>query len=391
MPFAFSPKSELFRLLRVCGLVLLLACAFHNVGAQTVVGRISGTIKDAAGAVIPGATVSVTNASTNLVRTATADGEGFYTLTNLPVGTYTVSAESQGFKRAEQAGVALTADARLTIDLTLEPGQVTETVQVASALGETVNTTSGEVARVIDSQQVQNLALNGRNYIQLLSLVPGVAQTTDDQLELSTSLATNQQSINGNRGQMTNMTVDGGTNLQSGSNASQINNVGIDFIDEVKIQTANFSAEYGRNSGAQVNVVTKSGGNQFHGSAFEFLRNDKLDARNFFAPVRPPLRYNDYGYSFGGPIKKDKFFFFGGQEWKKIRRLAAPVVRTVTKLAELNGDFSFRLRGADGIVGTADDGLLKDPSSTQPCTTSNRPGASAAQTSRSETSSPPPA
>src|SRR5256714_1849730 len=173
---------------------------------------------------------------------------------------------------------------------------------------------------------------------------------------------------------MTNMTVDGGTNLQSGSNASQINNVGIDFIDEVKIQTANFSAEYGRNAGAQVNVVTKSGTNDFHGSTFEYVRNDKLDARNFFAPVRPPLRYNDFGYSFGGPIKKDKFFFFGGQEWKKIRRLAAPVVRTVPTLAELNGDFSFRLRGADGIVGTADDGVLKDPSSTLPCTASNRAG-----------------
>src|SRR5205085_9020678 len=157
MPFAFKLRADLFRLLGVCGVVLMLACAVQSVGAQTVVGRISGTIKDATGAVIPGATVSVTNASTNLVRTATADGEGFYTLTNLPVGTYMVSAESQGFKRAEQAGVALTADARLTIDLTLEPGQVTETVQVASALGETVNTTSGEVARVIDSQQVENL------------------------------------------------------------------------------------------------------------------------------------------------------------------------------------------------------------------------------------------
>src|SRR5205085_1668451 len=187
---------------------------------------------------------------------------------NLPVGTYTVVAEREGFKKAGQFDVALTADARLTVDLTLETGQVSEMVQVTSALGETVNTTSGEVARVIDSQQVQNLALNGRNYIQLLSLVPGVALTTDDQLELSTSLATNTQSINGNRGQMTNMTVDGGTNLQSGSNASQINNVGLDFIDEVKIQTANFSAEYGRNAGSQVNVVTKSGTNEFHGSGF---------------------------------------------------------------------------------------------------------------------------
>jgi hypothetical protein len=339
-----------------------------SVCAQTVVGRISGTVKDVTGGVVPNATITVINNANNLVRTATTDENGFYTVTNLPVGDYMVAAEQKGFKKVVQADNALTADARLTIDLTLEPGEVTETVQVSTSVGETVNTTSGEVARVIDSQQVQNLALNGRNYIQLLSLVPGVALTTDDQLELSTSLATNTQSINGNRGQMTNMTVDGGTNLQSGSNASQINNVGIDFIDEVKVQTANFSAEYGRNSGAQVNVVTKSGGNDFHGSAFEFVRNDALDARNSFAPIRPPLHYNDFGYSIGGPIKKDKLFFFGGQEWKKIRRLANPVVRTVPTLAELNGDFSFRLRGPDGTVGNADDGVLKDPTSTKACT-----------------------
>jgi hypothetical protein len=291
---------------------------------------------------VPGATVSATNVANNLVRTVNTDDDGFYTVTNLPVGTYNVAVERTGFKHAVQENLALSADARLTVDFTLEAGGITETVQITTSAGETVNTTSGEVARVIDSQQVQNLALNGRNYIQLLTLIPGVALTTDDQLELSTSLATNTQSVNGNRGQMTNMTVDGGSNLQSGSNASQINNVGIDYIQEVKVQTANFSAEYGRNSGAQVNVVTKSGGNDFHGSAFEFLRNDRLDARNFFAPVRPPLRYNDFGYSFSGPIQKDKLFFFGGQEWKKIRRLAAPKVLTVPTLAELNGDFSGR-------------------------------------------------
>ena len=116
---------------------------------------------------------------------------------------------------------------------------------------------------MIDQQQVQNLALNGRNFIQLLSFVPGVALLNDDQLELTTSLATNNQSINGNRGQTNNVTIDGGFNLQSGSNASQINNLGIDYIQEVKIQTSNFSAEYGRNSGAQVSLVTRSGGNDF--------------------------------------------------------------------------------------------------------------------------------
>src|SRR5688572_3743961 len=367
-------RQPLLWLSQICGVLLLALVAYPGVHAQTVVGRISGTVQDANGANVPNATVKIINSATNAERTVTTDENGFYTVTNLPVGTYTIEAEQKGYKKALVSGQNVTADARLTVDLRLEAGEVSETVEIVAAAGETVNTTSGEVARVIDRQQVQNLALNGRNYIQLLSLVPGVALLNDDQLELTTSLATGNQSINGNRGQTNNVTVDGGFNLQSGSNASQINNVGIDYIQEVKIQTSNFSAEYGRNSGAQVSLVTRSGGNDFHGSAFEFIRNDKLDARPFFAPVRPMLRFNNFGYSFGGPIFKDKLFFFGGQEWKYIRRLSNAQRRTVPSLAELNGDFSFRLRGADGIVGTNDDGLLRDPNSTQPCTAANRAG-----------------
>ncbi len=342
-------------------LLILIIVASQNAFAQTVVGRISGTVQDANGAVIPNATVKVINSANNSERTATTDENGFYTITNLPVAIYTIEAEAKGYKKALISGQSVTADARLTVDMKLEVGEVSETVEIVGAAGETVNTTSGEVSRVIDQQQVQNLALNGRNYIQLLSFVPGVALLNDDQLELTTSLATNNQSINGNRGQTNNVTIDGGFNLQSGSNASQINNLGIDYIQEVKIQTSNFSAEYGRNSGAQVSLVTRSGGNDFHGSAFEFLRNDKFDARSFFAPVRPTLRFNNFGYSFGGPIVKDKLFFFGGQEWKYIRRLSAAQRRTVPSLAELNGNFSVRLRGPDGLVGTADDGVLRDP------------------------------
>ena len=359
---------------QICGVLLLAFVTFSSAQAQTVVGRISGTVQDSNGASVPNATVRVINKATNAERVVTSDENGFYTVTNLPVGTYTIEAEQKGYKKALVSGQNVTADARLTLDLKLEAGEVSETVEIVASGGETVNTTSGEVSRVVDRQQVQNLALNGRNYIQLLSLVPGVALLNDDQLELTTSLATNNQSINGNRGQTNNVTVDGGFNLQSGSNASQINNVGIDYIQEVKIQTSNFSAEYGRNSGAQVSLVTRSGSNDFHGSAFEFLRNDKLDARSFFAPVRPSLRFNNFGYSFGGPIIKDKLFFFGGQEWKYIRRLSSAQRRTVPTLAELNGDFSFRLRGADGIVGTNDDGLLRDPNSALPCTTANRAG-----------------
>ena len=354
-----SRLSQLSLKVFVAALLLISACL--PASGQTVLGRISGTIQDPNGAAIPNATITVTNTANNLVRTGTADQNGFYTITNLPVGTYTVEAEQKGFKKGVIAGQNVTADARLTVDLTLEAGEVSETVQIVASGGETVNTTSGEVSRVIDRQQVQNLALNGRNYIQLLSLVPGVALLNDDQLELTTSLATGNQSINGNRGQTNNVTIDGGFNLQSGSNASQINNLGIDYIQEVKIQTSNFSAEYGRNSGAQVSLVTRSGGNSFHGSAFEFLRNDKLDARSFFAPIRPTLRFNNFGYSIGGPIIKNKFFFFGGQEWKYIRRLSNAQRRTIPALAELDGNFRQRLAGRDGIPGTPDDSVLRDP------------------------------
>ncbi|PYS79028.1 MAG: TonB-dependent receptor [Acidobacteria bacterium] len=326
-----------------CAVLLLLACCAVHLGAQTIVGRISGTVKDATGAVVPAATVTVTNTATNLTRTAMTDEDGFYTVTNLPVGTYTVVAERQGFKKAGQSDISLTADARLTVDLALEAGQVTETVQVTSSGGgETVNTTSGEVARVVDKRQVQELALNGRNYMQLVTLIPGSVILDEDQLALTTSLSISQAAINGNRPNYNNLTVDGGFNMDSGSNNSQVNNVGIDFIQEVKIQTSNFSAEYGRNSGAAINIVTRGGGNAFHGSAFEFFRNDKLDARRFFAPVRANLRFNNFGWNFNGPIKKDKFFFFGGQEWKYIRQLSDATRRTLPTRAERAGDFSAR-------------------------------------------------
>ncbi len=375
--------------------------AFVTAYGQTNVGRISGTVTDTSGGTLQGAIVKVTNDATAVSRTTMTDDNGFYVITNLLPGNYTISVEQQGFKKAIQSNHTLVADGRLTVDITLEPGAISESVLVTSANAETINKTSGEVARVIDTEQVQNLALNGRNYLQLTTLIPGAPLLTDDPLALMTDLGVNQP-INGNRGNANMLTVDGGFNLDSGSNNSQINNVGIDFIQEVKIQTSNFSSEYGRTSGAAINVVTRSGGNQFHGSLFEFVRNDKFDANNFFnnargrftdnpnakAPDvkvasndprlgkevvgRPALRYNNYGFSFGGPIIKDKFFFFGGMEWKSIRRFTASTPRTLPTRAERLGDFSFRLRGTDGIVGTADDGVIRDPQKTGTCSTTNR-------------------
>jgi len=341
-------------------LLILLGAAISSSG-QTIFGRISGTVKDSNGGAVPNANVTITNAATNLVRTVTTDEDGFYTATNLPVGTYTILVVRDGFKKTQQAGVVLAADARLTQDVTLEIGQLTETVQISSSVGETVNTTSGEVARVVDQRQVQNLALNGRNYMQLVTLIPGAAILDEDQLTLTTSLSISQAAVNGNRPNYNSLSVDGGFNMDSGSNNSQVNNVGIDFVQEVKIQTSNFSAEYGRNAGAAINIVTRGGGNSYHGSAFEFLRNDKLDARLFFSPVKAKLRFNNFGWNFNGPIKKDKLFFFVGQEYKRIRLDSAPAKRSLPTRAERLGDFSVRLRGPDGVVGTADDGVLRNP------------------------------
>ncbi len=263
-----NSASQNFSVARIAALLLLMVCGSLTIQGQTNFGRISGTVKDTNGGALPNANVIITDLAKNLVRTATTDSDGFYTVTNLPVGAYSVAAERTGFKRASQSGIAVTADARLTVDVTLEPGQVTETVQISTIAGETVNTTSGEVARVVDKRQVQNLALNGRNYMQLVTLIPGAAILDENQLALTTSLSISQASINGNRPNYNSLSVDGGFNMDSGSNNSQVNNVGVDFIEEVKIQTSNFSAEYGRNAGASVNIVTRGGGNSYHGTAF---------------------------------------------------------------------------------------------------------------------------
>ena len=371
-------------------LIALLTAATLNAGclpgvsgavrAQTNFGRISGAVKDPSGAVIHDAKVTVANQATGLNRTVTTDESGFFVVTNLPVGDYSVTVEKDGFKKATGTGYTLVADGRLTVDFALETGAISDTINVTASTGETINTTSGELSRVVDQSQVQDLALNGRNYMQLTTLIPGVPLLIDDQLGMMTSLSVNQP-INGSRGNANLLSVDGGFNLDSGSNNSQINNVGIDFIREVKIQTSNFSAEYGRNSGASINIVTRSGSNGIHGSAFEFLRNDKLDANSFFnnaagrftdnpkalAPdvivpsgdprlgnpvvARPALRYNDFGFSIGGPIIKDKLFFFGGMEWKLIRRSTGTTRRTLPTRAERRGDFTLRT-GTLNLPGT---------------------------------------
>lgn len=331
--------SRSFLNLRLFGLALGLVLLDRSLSAQTSFGRISGQIADASGAAVADAKVTIENTGTKALRTIESDTNGSYVITQLPIGDYIVKAEREGFTAQSRSGLAIVADARLTVDFKLEVGNVTETVEVKGS-AETLNTVSGELARVIDTKQVLNTPLNGRNYSQLLTLIPGAAVTNPDQFSVTTSLSATNANINGNRSDTSNLTVDGAFNLVAGSNGSLMNNVGPDFIQEVKIQTSNFSAEYGRMAGVAFNVVTKNGTNEFHGSAFEFFRNDKLDARNFFSPQKNPLRFNDFGYSLGGPIRKDKLFFFVGEEWKRLRQRTTPTRQTVPSNAQLNGIFA---------------------------------------------------
>lgn len=342
-------------------LIVILCCSVP-VFSQSITGRISGTVTDSTGAVVPGITITATNEATGESRVVQTDAQGFYVLLSLLPGSYKVTAEKAGFKKLVKTGNTLTADGRLTSDFVLEAGEVSEAVEIV-AESNTVNTVSGESARTIDGGQVRELALNGRNYMQLTTLIPGAPAMSDDQLGLMTSLSI-AQNINGSRNNANTTTIDGTLNAVSGSYGSQINNVGIDFVQEVEIKSSNFSAEYGRKSGASINVVTRRGTNEYHGSAWEFLRNDAFDANSFTNNANnlknPPLRYNNFGWSLGGPIKKDKLLFFAGMEWKYIRRTADKRA-TLPTLAELTGDFSQRLKGPDGIVGNDDDGVLRNP------------------------------
>src|SRR6267143_254075 len=269
--------------------ILSMVWVVDPAAGQNIFGRIAGTVTDSQGGVVTGVKITIVNEETKLERQTTTDSNGYYVASDLPVGAYSVIAEQSGFKTLKKTGNDLSAGARLTVDLSLPLGEISQRIEVAD-VAETVNTTSGELARTIDSNEVKDVALTGRNYMQLLSLIPGVAIQTDDELNLTTSLATNNQSVNGNRNDSNSLSVDGGFNLDSGSNSS---------------------------------------------------RNNVLDARDPTpGAVKGPLRFNDFGWDFGGPIKRGKLFFFAGEEWKRIRRFANAATRNLPTAAEINGDFS---------------------------------------------------
>ena len=301
----------MYRLVSRVAIVISLAvlCTTNYLSAQTLFGRISGTVSDQTGSVVAGAKVIVTNTDNQSARAVVTDDKGFYVAENLSIGPYSVVVDHPGFKRTEQAGFQVVADGHVTANLQLQVGDSAQTIEVVDSMGASLNTVSGEVAHVVDKQQVDNLALNGRNYMELLTLVPGVTVTNPDTFGVNTSLSATNQVVNGHRSNQNNMTVDGVGNLDAGANGSLINNVSPDFMQEVKIQTSNFSAQYGRSTGAAFNIVTKNGTDRFHGGTFEYFRNDALDARNFFSPNVTELRYKRFRLESGRSAQERQTLF----------------------------------------------------------------------------------
>jgi len=328
--------------LQTCALLwICLLLAGLPALAQQETATITGVVQDPSGAVIPGANVRLTNLGTNIASTTMTGETGFYTVTNLKPGAYSVTVEKQGFKKFVQSGVTLQVNQAARLDITLQLGAQAEIVEV-TAEAPLVETESANRGAVIDQRKILDLPLNGRDYNQLALLSPGVLQATP-RFGFPALQFKGAFNANGNRVFMNAFLLDGLDNV-SYSNSYRGENVqvvqpSIDALQEFKIQTSNYSAEFGRSAGAVINATIKSGTNAYHGTVYEFLRNDKVDARNFFAAAKPERRRNQFGASIGGPILHNKTFFFGDYEGLRDRD-GQVYIRSVPTAAMKRGDFS---------------------------------------------------
>jgi Carboxypeptidase regulatory-like domain len=324
----------------VCSIALFICPLLHGQAN----GSFFGTVSDKTGSVVTGTRVTVTSEATGLAREAKTDDTGHYLIPLLPVGNFKIRVESQGFKPVEQSDVRLQVNEQRELDFTLVPGAVTEQVEV-SATEVAVQTSNPSLGQVITSQQVADLPLNGRDFVQLATLTPGTVQETNPNSffnggpssEVSTR-GSYSLSVGGSRAQSTDWLFDGNDNNELTAGGISIL-PSIDAIQEFKVLTYNYSAEYGTRAGPTVLVTTKSGSNQFHGSLFEFFRNTSLDARSFFASSREKFNLNQFGGALGGPIRKEKTFFFIDYQGRRQRK-GIPFVGLIPTPAMKNGDYS---------------------------------------------------
>ncbi len=317
------------RLLSICLLPLAILAALPALtSAQEITGTIVGKATDQSGAVLPGVIVVARHHGTGLSRETTTADDGGFTLSYLPIGTYDVTFTLSGFKTFSAKAIELHVNDRIQIDGSLSVGQLSEVVEVIGS-SPLIQATSA-VQNLMGPTQVQELPLNNRNFVQLATLVPGVNSSLPDEVGIGLA-STISLSIGGNRRNSVNWLVDGATIVDTGSNITLLATPTLDSIEEFRIITSGYNAEWPRSGGGIINVVTKSGTNVFRGSGYEYYRDDNLNSNSFFRrqSTDPATRdnpialdYNNFGYTLGGPIARDKVFFFWSQEWRRISKPA---------------------------------------------------------------------
>src|SRR5580658_1323169 len=330
--------------------LLALVCLAASAWAQNS-GSITGTVRDATGAVVPGAQVVLSDTQKGISLKTTTNSGGDYLLAGLPTGTFNLSLTAKGFRRFEATGIVLETAQKARVDAVLEVGAVTNEITVLGSQVAQVETQSSEISGVVTGKEISQIVLNGRNFTQLVTLQPGVSNQTGQDEGVVGVAGSVAMSINGGRTEYNNWEMDGGDTMDNGSNGTLNVYPNIDAIAEVRVLTSNYGAQYGRNGSGTVETVTKSGTKDFHGDLFEFLRNDDFNARNYLsytAPLVPEYKKNDFGGTIGGPVciphvyntSKQKTFFFFSEE---VRREIVPggiFTGQVPSAQERQGNFS---------------------------------------------------
>ena len=329
----------------LCLLAVVLAMAAVAFAQE---GSITGSVRDSSGAVVPNATVNVTSVEQGWVRIVQTNSTGDYLVPALPAGSYNIQVEASGFERYEVKGLILRISEKSRADATLTVGQISTEVSVAGQNVAQVQTESAELSGVVTTKQIDQLVLNGRNFTQLITLIPGVSNQTGQDEGTVGIIGSVGFSVNGGRTEYNNWELDGGDNMDNGSNGTLNTYPNVDAIAEVKVLTSNYGAQFGRNGSATIETITKSGSHDFHGDLFEFVRNEDFNARNFFADSVPIYRKNDFGFTIGGPVyiphlyntKPQKTFFFYSEDWRKELVPGTVFNQQVPSAAERTGNFS---------------------------------------------------
>jgi Carboxypeptidase regulatory-like domain len=345
-------------------IVLGLALSASSASAQNVYASVTGTVTDPQANAMPGVKVTATNTGTALVRTAVTDAHGDYLLNILPVGTYNISASIQGFKEAVVNGIVLQVDQQARQNFTLQVGALTQTITVEGGAA-VLQTESSSISQVVNNQEVVELPMNGRNLNQLALIVAGVSPANQTNVEAGSASTVQTFSVAGSRSNTNAFMIDGVANTDDAIDNSALH-PSLEMVQEFRVETSTYSAEFGHYSGGQVNITTKGGTNQLHGSLFEFLRNQIFDAKNAFVlptQAKPPLQRNQFGGSVGGPILKKKLFFFA--DYEGLRYIDGETgTGTVPTAAMLGGDFSILLQANNPYTHTVTQ--LLDPNTHAP-------------------------